>query len=443
MDVTMLMPMLSEADPKISAEGSIDPLGMYVIADALAVRLVPGVRERQAHPRFLTCMAVSFALCSEFDDGMIAADGLSEPWQVFEWYLVEGLVRTTKDPDLLRGLAGRNKARNAIRDRVPLSAKRYLKTPSTFGFHGIYRALARDTDIVRAGRLGDVGYELLGAWERDHGLKGFRGTGDGNGKRVRQQLLDAVRDGLENGAVSRKAGWSGWRFFSDHLGIYEAGKREAQVIKRVLLSSSSGFRRDVLKALVSSEGRVLWAMQRETRNRSERRFHELLLSRSSGELKELLQAIDAYERFCRLLQDAFDDCLFHLSQYQRRIQPSELANLVGVERAVKTIPEIFLDVVDRLEPFGEAIRFQETFNSLAENVSQVDWVERLFEHHRRVQADKPPAGKAPWFDRFDDGSYMIRTSYYRESGGRYDDMYVHAYRTFSLWSFARDLRMVK
>jgi len=91
----MLMPRLSEADPRVSAEGSIDPLGTYAIADALAVRMIPGVRERQLHPRFLTSIAVSLALTSEFDDEMVAADGVSEPWQVFGWYLVEGTVRTT------------------------------------------------------------------------------------------------------------------------------------------------------------------------------------------------------------------------------------------------------------------------------------------------------------------------------------------------------------
>ena len=89
--LTMLMPLLSEADPQVSAEGSIDPLGIYAIADALAVRMIPGVRERQQHPRFLTSIAVSLSLCNEFDDELVASDGVSEPWQVFEWHLVEGM----------------------------------------------------------------------------------------------------------------------------------------------------------------------------------------------------------------------------------------------------------------------------------------------------------------------------------------------------------------
>ncbi|WP_437202014.1 hypothetical protein [Planctomicrobium sp. SH664] len=58
------MPMQTDADPKVSTEGSIGPLGTYAIADALAVRMIPGVRERQTHPRFLASMAVSLSLCS-------------------------------------------------------------------------------------------------------------------------------------------------------------------------------------------------------------------------------------------------------------------------------------------------------------------------------------------------------------------------------------------
>jgi hypothetical protein len=160
-------------------------------------------------------------------------------------------------------------------------------------------------------------------------------------------------------------------------------------------------------------------------------------------LRDLLLAIDIYERFCRLLQDAFDDCLLRMSQYQQRIQIGELAKLKGVTRAAKAIPDIFAETTERLSPFGEAVRFQKSFSYLAERVTALEWLERLLEHHRRVQCNKPPAGKAPWFDRFDDGSCMIRTGYIRDVGGRYDDAYVHAYRTASLWSFARDLGMVK
>ncbi len=438
-----LMPLLSEADPKVSAEGSIDPLGMYAIADALAVRMIPGVRERQTHPRFLTSIAVSLSLCSEFPEESIAADGISEPWQVFEWYFVEGMVRTTRDSALLRGLPGQTKARRAIDDQVPLSAKRYLKTPTVFGFHGVYRALARDTEVERADRLGEVGHELVSAWEKEQRLEGFSGTSEGPGKAMRRRLLDAVRDGMKSGAVARKAGWAGWQFFADHLGIYGAGKRESRVIAQALLNPEKGFRREVIDCLISREGKNLWSSEQKAKSLSERRFHEWLGPRASHELRQLLDAIRIYEEFCRLLEDAFDDCLYRLSQHQIRFQPSELGGLTGVRRAAQRIPEIFGEVSEQLSPFGGAVRFQEVFSSLAERLSPAEWLERLLDHHCRIQYSKPPAGKAPWFDRFDDGSYMIRTAYIRETGGRHDDHYVHAYRTQSLWSFAKDLGWVK
>ena len=132
----MLIPFLSEADPRESTEGSIDPLGTYAIDDAIAVKLVPGVRERQQHPRFLTHLAVSLSLTAEFEDRPIG-DEFTEAWQVFEWYVVEGLVRRATDKSKLRGLPGQEKATKTIQDKVPMNASRYLKTPSAFGFHGI------------------------------------------------------------------------------------------------------------------------------------------------------------------------------------------------------------------------------------------------------------------------------------------------------------------
>lgn len=104
----MPLPMLTEAAPKVSAEGSIVPLGMYGIADVLAVHMIPGVREYQTHPGFLISISVSLSICSEFDEDIVAADGINEPWQVFGWYFVEGMVHSTKDSKLLRRLLGQH-----------------------------------------------------------------------------------------------------------------------------------------------------------------------------------------------------------------------------------------------------------------------------------------------------------------------------------------------
>ena len=55
----MLLPLLSANDPTTNSEGTLDPLGLYLIADALGIKLIPGIRERMTHPRFLTLTAVS------------------------------------------------------------------------------------------------------------------------------------------------------------------------------------------------------------------------------------------------------------------------------------------------------------------------------------------------------------------------------------------------
>ncbi len=439
----LLLPTLSQADPRESLEGSIDPLGTYAIADRMAVRLVPGIRERQRHPRFLTTIAVSLSLCGEFEDGIVASDDVSEPWQVFEWLVVEGLVRATptSEGDSLRGLPGRDKAAAAKKDGLHLSAIRYLKTPSVFGFHGIYRALVRSLDIELGGRLAEGGSELLAVWQKEQGLDGFTGSRNGPGATIRRMFVDAIHDALQQGAVTKKYKWPGFEFVRDHLGIYNAGTEEAACLRRMLLNreGESQFRHETLQALLSADGKQLWRSQVEGETFSEREFHKHLHSRASSELKTLLEAIDAYESFSRLLQDAFDDMLRYMAKHQQRIKPQEFTDLKGVAMACEQVPRIFRHVSEKLAAVGEARVFEDSFQDMADVVTPLDWSRRLLDHHCKIQRSKPPQGRAPWIDRFDDGTSMIRTNYLRDYRPRFDDHYVNAYRTNSLWSFANDL----
>jgi hypothetical protein len=433
-----LFPLLSTEDKAESSEGGIDPLGLYAVAEALAVRLVPGVRERQAHPRYLTAMAVGLEVCRAFPEECVAGDGVSGPWLVFEWLLVEGFARTadgTRDPF---NLPGRLKAADAMRDGMPLSARRYLKTPSVFGFHGIYRLLARELGVEQAGRLGETGHALLCAWAREQGLEGFCGSGGGPGEKAREQIYWAVRESLPAGACARREGWSGWSFFRAHLSPHQAGPAEAAVLRDALLAERGGHRASVLRFLASTKGRKAFEAAG-----SERQFHAALRAQADPELGALLDAIAIYETFARLCQDAFDDALFEMTRSgSRKTTPRDLARLQSVQAAARRIPELSGEVLEKLPPARERARFAETFAALAERGSAVDWAERLLLHHLRIQRQKPPAGKSPWFERYDDGGVLIRPLYRRERGGAGDsDRYVHAYRTKSLYSFAHDLQM--
>ncbi len=433
----MLAPLLSAKDLASTGEGSVDPLGLSTIAESLAGRLVPGVRERQQHPRFVTAIAVSLAVCETFDEDTVAADRRSEPWQVFEWYAVEGMVRATRESDAIKGLPGRDKAQQAIQDKVPLSALRYLKAPSTTGFHGVYRSLSEALRVDMSGRLGEFGHVVLDTWATEQKLTGFIGTADGPGLAWRNRLREAVEAGLTQGAVARTPGWSGWRFFADHLTPYDAGRKECKLIVNALLDPSEPFRRQVLEFLVSKEGQETLAPAVI----SERRFHEALAKRSDPSLRALLEAIMTYERFSRLLSDAFDDCLLAMSKASGPTPSSTFAATPGVKTAAAQVPKVYQELIEQLSVADESVRFSEAFGAFAESASPADSTERLLEHHRKIQRAKPPDGKAPWFERFDNGACVIRPAYRLDDPPDRDDAYVHKYRTGSLWSFAQDLRM--
>jgi hypothetical protein len=399
---------------------------------------VPGVRERQRHPRFLTAIAASLELCQDFDEETVAADGVSAPWMVFEWYLVEGLARSAHATEIV-GMPGSLKAAGAIRDGVPLSAKRYLKTPTVFGFHGVYRQLARSLGIEEGGRLGEAGFELLGLWSAEQRLEGFVGSATGPGQDARSRLKDAITDGLKCGSTDRSGGWFGWEFFRKHLSLYGPKPKEAGRLAQLLLNDQKGFRRDVLEFLVGAKGRGVWE-----KTGSERKFHRALRTGCSAGLRDLLDAIDGFESFSRLCQDAFQDCLREMTRHAgRKTSLESLAGLRSVQTGSSAVPESFGEAMTRLEPVGESLRFSETFSGLSERGSAKEWVERLLEHHRKTQRRKPPNGKSPWFERFDDGGLIIRPDYRTEETGAHDDSYVHLYRTRSLWQFARDLYLVR
>ena len=64
----LTLPFLTSYDPPGTSEGTLDPLGLYQIADQLAIRLVPAVRERMQRIRFLTAMAVGAVVTEDIED---------------------------------------------------------------------------------------------------------------------------------------------------------------------------------------------------------------------------------------------------------------------------------------------------------------------------------------------------------------------------------------
>ena len=168
-----------------------------------------------------------------------------------------------------------------------------------------------------------------------------------------------------------------------------------------------------------------------------------MLAKADPELVQLLSAIQIYEQFARLLQDAFDECLWRMTGASAALTSSQMAELQTVRRAAHAVPKLYREVFDALGRYGEAQQFDQTFGPLAEPLQPTDWVRRLLEHHRNVQKRKQPNGKVPWLIFLELGRYQVRAAYRRDQPVTVSDEYVHQYRAVPLFSFALDLGMVK
>ena len=431
-------PFLSQADPGYSKEGGLNPLGLYAIGDTLGVQLVPGVRERMSDPRYLTIIVVGMAVCAELGSDRIAADGKSEPWQVFEWYVVEALVRTYGDKSNMIGLPGIEKARAALRNNLPLAANTYLKTPQVFGFHGVYRVLGQELELFDDAGLLPLGWELVEAWQKDQELNGCYNTKDEYAG-FKYSLMNAVDAGLEQGATNRSHSWGGWKKIAKYLAPGSSGTGELEVLRKALRGNEGGHRQQILDFLASDQGQQAWNPNAE----DECAFHEALRPHANDSLQQLLQGISSYEEFARLLQNAFEECLYKLNDSCKPLKPGELTEETGaIKCAFTKIPNTYKEAAQYLEPLNERGRFEQTFSALANVDNQKHWLEALFNHHYQTQSRKPPAGKNPWLDRFDDGSFAVRAAYSRDKSVLGNNQYVHYYRTRPLVSFARALGML-
>jgi hypothetical protein len=214
----MALPILTLPDPLTSGEGALDPLGLGTIGERLADLILPGFRARMQRPRFLTAIAACAAVCEGMED-RIATDNVTPSYIVFEWLLVEAFARKA-DRAKTRATPGMNKAHDAQKVGQPMSASAYLRVPTIFGFHGVYKPLARNLGIVDDDlRLGDNGYELLKVWQTERGLDGFLAStmSPGPGKQFRTLLRSAVEDGLHDGYIRRSYSWPGWSLLAEHL----------------------------------------------------------------------------------------------------------------------------------------------------------------------------------------------------------------------------------
>lgn len=281
----MRFPFLTTFDPPGTSEGTIDPLGLYILADQLAGELVPGVRERMQRVRFLTAMVV----------GAVVTEGLepnpefphTPPFLVWEWLVVEAIVRTLPMSEgQLWGIPGSQLVNNSIERFKYLDERGYLANPRVIGFHGVYKRLAvklglLDTSLkLRPGRS----EELIAAWAAGIKISHF-----GHESELFRKWRRAVQASLESHPLRTRtgAGWKqdDWRELAEAFAPHAIPSREKTCLRKMLRRTDE----DQLGALAA-----IWQATEYLPSDSDERTVHQALKNQAPELGVLLEAIEAY-----------------------------------------------------------------------------------------------------------------------------------------------------
>lgn len=422
------LPELSEWDPAVAGEGSLDPMGIGAISDRLADRLVPGLRSRMQRVRFVTAMAVGAMACETLADEL-PIDGISTPEICFEWLVIEGLVRRLQPQEFPAGVPGSQKARAVVNRKQRLSAATYLKGPSVFGFNGVYKTFAVDARVVGSElEPGPRCDELVREWEANQGFPGFADAVQGtDGGKLRTNIRDEVRATLRAGRCT--ANTSGWLLgqLAGSLRPDRALPGERRVLRSLLMQGEHETRAELAAHLNDVDG-----------DGSEAEFLAAVRPSCSVPLSCIVDAVFAYERFAALLDAAFRTlCSVSYSMGAQPLTPKRVEANEMIVHCAKELPGHYRQAAELMATIGSEAGLEERLGDFAISCSPEGLVELLLVHHERIQSAKPPNGKRPWFEPLRDG-WVIRAPYGAAEQPELGQWFVHPVRIAALRRFLED-----
>lgn len=429
-------PFLTSYDPPGTSEGTLDPLGLYQIADQLAVQLVPAVRERMTRIRFLTAMTLGTLVTEGLENNPEKRD--ASPYLVWEWLVIEALMRSYRGGESPFGIPGSLVTRRAIAHSGYLDAKSYLKTPRIFGFNGVYKRLAVHLGLVDV-HLGPGPHAepLATAWARGLGHSGLAAC---------RALLSRWKDSIVRSLAEKPPrtrpgpGWTNVNWAGLATAFDPEGARTVE-------------KRHLRDQLLGSCGRPLgafpdiWALQDGfgDDDYAEEVLHEKLETQSP-QYRDLLRTIRAYERFARRLQDAFDLLRAEASfQDARGFAVSDMTKSSAFCKCVKGLDQYFSRAHGLLGGLGSQglllqALFNERFRSFSDPMDVAACALTLCTHHEVIQRSKSADGKRSWFDRPGPDRIFMRQSYRIPMVEPLPDRYVHSYRAGPIRRFWQDLK---
>ncbi len=430
----MALPFMTAYDPPGTSEGSLDPLGLYQIADKLAVMLVPAVRERMQRIRFLTAIAVGAMVTEGLDDDPEQRD--ASPYLVWEWLVVEAIVRSVRSGNYgVWGVPGTDVVNRALDTHGYVDARSYLKTARIFGFNGVYKRLAIHLGLVDVHLAPGPNTEgLVDAWARGWGMGGLQGA-----KTTLTRWTDVVNRCLRENPPRTKPGWgnSAWTELAAAFMPDGARGRERRYLRELILAADD--RR--LGALPS-----IWELQTgfDGDDYREETLHTRLDKEEPG-YGVLLTAIRTYEGFARSLQDGFDILRAEAADGDSQgFAVPEIGQDSDFQASTKALHEQFDAAHDALANLAMAnltiqSLFTERFRVFAEPMPAAACALALCEHHERIQQAKSANGKRPWFDRLGEDRIYMRHAYRVQRRSVEPGRYVHDYRGQPIRRFYQDL----
>ena len=422
------LPFLTEADPEQAGEGSLNPLGLASVADRLADEIAPGITARMSRIRFVTAIAAG-AVATESLSDAVASDGVSPAYLAYEWLVVEALARDRYlPPSATLRVPGITKARTVLARKAHMDSRSYLKTPKVFGFHGIYKRLARDFDLVDDElMLGPAGDRLVRVWEEEHALPGFADRKPGTrGGRLASSIQSAVASALANSQVTTSLSAHLWAKLVSTLRPDGALPRERELLLEHLTDPEQPIRREFVLGIhnMSPDG-------------GEAEMLRFLQTGASPGFKARLRAIDAYEHVAELLTASLDAMRrISTARGTSPVDPDELTLHPVLVQASGELPGALAEAYSRLERVGDVLTQAVLVLAEFDDVTTPSGlVQALLFHHEQVQERK---GKRPWFEQTPRG-FVVRPLYRAGKDAAVDRRYVHPYRATAVRSFLDDL----
>jgi hypothetical protein len=293
----------------------------------------------------------------------------------------------------------------------------------------VYKPFAVDAGVVGSNlEPGIRCADLVRAWEQDQGFPGFTdAVPQTEGGRLRANTREQVRSALQTGRCATSP--HSWLFgqLANALHPDHAEHRERRVLRALVTDHDHETRAELASLVAAADGDL-----------SEAEMLVAIRPSCSAALGSIVDAVVAYEQFAARVDAVFRTLVaVSHSMGASPLMPAHVETHPMVERCAHELPERYRMAVERMAAIDAAGGVEGALGEFAIPRSPAELVAVAFEHHERVQAQKPPNGKRPWFEPLRQG-WVVRAPYSKPDQPELGSWFVHPIRIAALRRFLED-----